>query len=196
MRLGLKSKVLIGVMALGLVGTVGSTLALTRNGAAGAGNPGAFDQAVYLYWGNEASTASIANVENLAASVTQYRGLEVSPQTTKSVAGSVRLTFTLEKAEGNHHIEGLTVKVYKIDAAFDAEHASEQIAGKAAAPVLDKNTLTGYTDLPVVASSNAHTTTGHYAIQIFWDGSIDEAAGHESYALGASVTISQSFLAA
>lgn len=194
MKLGLKGKILIGVMAVSLVGGVGSAFALTRNGASVTGRSGAFDGAIYLYWGSESSTVSIDNVENLSAGVAQYRGLEVTPKSSKSVAGNVRLTFTLAPTAGSHHIKGLTVNVYKIDAAFDAGTVETQISGKVAAPVLNESNLTGTTDLAVVASENVHETAGHYAIQVVWTGAND--GEHPSYDLDGSITISQLFIAA
>ena len=195
MKLGLKSLVLVGVMACALAGGVGSALALTRTGASAAANSGAFDQAVYLYWGHETSTASIADVENLSAGVAQYRGLVVSPKSTKSVAGNVQLTFTLAATAGNYHIKGLSVSVYKIDAAFDAEHVVEQIGAKEASPVLDEAHPTGVANLAIAADpSDVHETVGYYAIKVLWTGAND--GDHPSYTLDCNITISQSFAAA
>ena len=188
-----KSKVLIGLMAICLLGGVGSTLALTRSGASVTGTPGAFDQAVYLYWGSGDSSVSISDVENLNNTDTQYRGLTVSPKTTKTVAGNVRLTFTLAASAGNHHINGLTVSVYKIDSAFDAENVATQISGKVASPVLSSTNLTDTTDLAVAAGVNSHETVGYYAIAVSWTGANDPE--NPAYTLDASVTISQSFVA-
>ncbi len=193
MGLGLKGKILIGIMAAALVGGVGSAVALTRTGASGTGTPGAFDGAVYLYWGHESTSTTITDVENLSAGVAQYRGLTVSPQSSKSVAGNVRLTFTLAPTAGTHHIKGLTVSVYKIDAAFDAENVVAQIGEKAASPVLDEEHLTGTTDLAVVSAANVHETVGYYAIKVLWSGVND--GEHPTYDLDASITISQSFVA-
>ena len=189
--MGLKKKILIGVMACCLVGGVGSALALSRTGASGTGTTGAFDQAVYLYWGHEASSTSIDNVENLSAGVAQYRGLTVSPKSSKSVAGNVQLTFTLAATAGDHHIKGLTVSVYKIDAAFNEATVATQIAGKVAAPVLTENNLSGVTNLAIVADSVVHETVGYYAIEVAWTGAND--GSHPSYTLDASITIAQAF---
>lgn len=191
MGLGLKSKILIGVMACCLVGGAGSALALSRTGAGGTGTAGAFDSAVYLYWGHESSTVEINNVENLSAGVAQYRGLTVSPKSSKSVAGNVQLTFTLAATAGEHHIEGLTVNVYKIDAAFNEATVATQIAGKVASPVLNKSNLSGVANLAVEASENVHETVGYYAIEISWTGAND--GSHPSYTLDAGITISQAF---
>ena len=191
MKLGLKSMVLVGVMACALAGGVGSALALSRTGASAAGTPGAFDQAVYLYWGHESSTASISNVENLSAGVAQYRGLTVSPKSTKSVAGNVQLTFTLAKSTGNYHMKGLTVSVYKIDAAFDAGTVATQIEGKVASPVLDEAHPSGVTNLAIAASENINETVGYYAIEVAWTGAND--GEHPAYTLDCNITISQSF---
>lgn len=194
MKLGLKSMVLLGVMACALAGGIGSALALTRTNASAAGNTGAFDQAVNLYWGHESTTATISNVQDLSAGTPQYRGLTVSPKTTKSVAGNVRLTFTLAATAGNYHIKGLTVSVYKIDAAFDAENVETQISEKIASPVLNESNLSGTTDLAVATNANAHETIGYYAIKVAWTGAND--AEHPAYTLDCSITIAQSFIAA
>lgn len=195
MGLGLKGKVLVGVMALSLVGGVGSAFAaFTRTGANAAGRTGAFDEAVYLYWGHESTTATISNVENLSAGVAQYRGLTVSPKSTKSAAGNVQLSFELSATAGSHHVNGVTVSVYKIDAAFDAENVATQIGGKVAAPVLDIDHLTGSTNLAVAASENVHETVGYYAIEIVWSGAND--GEHPSYTMDGKITISQSFVEA
>ena len=195
MRLGLKGKILIGVMAVSLVGGVGSAIALTRTGANGQGRTGKYDEAVYLYWGHESTTATIDNVEDLSAGVAQYRGLTVSPKSTKTVAGNVQLTFTLAPSAGDHHIKGLTVSVYKIDAAFDAGTVATQIEGKVAAPVLNESNLTGTTNLAVSTHvTDAHETVGYYAIKVEWTGAND--GEHPSYTLDADITINQTFIAA
>ena len=190
-----KSKVLIGLMALCLLGGVGSTLALTRSGASATGTPGAFDQAINLYWDEGAhSSVTIANVENLTAGSTQYRGLECAPISSKTVEGKVRLTFTLAASEGEHHIKGLTVSVYEIDSRFDAENVATQIAGKEAAPVLNENNLTGIAEFDLDTHYEPHYSHAYYAIAVSWTGAIDTE--HPTYTLDASVTITQSFVAA
>lgn len=194
MKLGLKGKILIGVMAVALVGGVGGAIALARTGARGNGGTGNFDEAVYLYWGHESTTATIAAVEDLNAGVAQYRGLTVSPQSSKSVSGNVRLTFTLAPTPGNHHIKGLSVSVYKIASAFDAGSVETQISGKVASPILNESNLSDTTDLAVSTHpTDAHETVGYYAIKVLWTGAND--GEHPTYDLDASITISQSFIA-
>ena len=188
-----KSKVLIGLMALCLLGGVGSTLALTRSGAAATGTPGAFDKAVYLYWGHEESSVTLPNVQNLQPSVAQYVGLTVSPKTSKSVTGNVQLTFALAASEGNHHIKGLTVSVYKIDAELNQATAAEQIQGKSASPILNEEHLSGVTNIGISSAGAAHETVAYYAIAVNWSGAIDTE--NPTYTLDASITISQAFVA-
>ena len=188
-----KSKVLIGLMALCLLGGVGSGLALTRAGASATGTPGAFDNAVYLYWGHEESSVELPDVEELQPSVPQYVCLTVSPKSSPTVSGNVRLTFTLAASSGNHHIKGLSASVFKIDAAFDAENVATQIQGKVASPVLNESNLTGTTDLAIAVSESTHETVGYYAIQVNWSGAND--AENPTYTLDASITISQAFVA-
>lgn len=188
-----KSKVLIGLMALCLLGGVGSTLALTRSGASVTGTPGAFDQTINLYWDEgEETSVTIPNVEDLTASSTQYRGLSVNPISSKSVHGKIRLSFALAVSEGNHHIKGLTVGVYKIDSVFDAENVLTQIAGKEASPVLNEENLTGIAEFAVETGDEYHYSHANYAIAVTWSGAIDTE--HPAYTLDASVTITQSFV--
>lgn len=188
-----KSKVLIGLMALCLLGGVGSTLALTRSGAAATGTPGAFDKAIYLYWGHEETAVTIASVQNLQPSVAQYRGLTVSPQSTKSLTGNVQLTFTLAASEGNHHIKGLAINVYPLEAALDEENAATQIGETFAAATLNEDHLTQQINIGISSSGAAHETVKYYAIKVTWSGANDSE--HTDYTLDASLTISQSFVA-
>lgn len=191
MGLGLKSKILIGVMACCLVGGAGSALALSRSGVDATGTAGAFDSAVYLYWGHESSSTTIAPVEDLAAGATQYRGLTVSPKSSKSVAGNVQISFTLAATGATNHLKGLTVSVYTIDAAFDEEHVEEQIDEKVASPVLDEGHLTGSVNLAIATNASVHETVGYYAIAVAWTGAND--GEHPTYTLDATLTIAQAF---
>ena len=188
-----KSKVLIGLMALCLVGGVASAVALTRTGATATGQPGAFDKAIYLYWGHNASEAEIDDVEDLQVNVPQYRYLEVSPQSTKSVAGNVTLTFTLAASTGNYHIQGLTVSVYKTASLADDDSVATLINGIVAEPVLSASALTGTTSFAITADDAAHETKAYYAIAINWNGAND--AEHPTYDMSGSLTIAQSFAA-
>ena len=188
-----KSKVLIGLMALCLLGGVGSTLALTRSGAAATGNPGAFDKAIYLYWGHEETSVTIAPVQNLQPSVAQYRGLTVSPQSTKSLTGNVQLTFALAASEGNHHIKGLAINVYPLEAALDEENAETQIGSTFAAATLNEANPTQLINIGISSSGATHETVKYYAIKVTWSGVNDPE--HTDYTLDASLTISQSFVA-
>ena len=188
-----KSKVLIGLMAVCLLGTVGSALALAKNDASATGTPGAFDKAVYLYWGHEATTAEIADVENLQPSTPQYRYLEVSPQSTKTVAGNVTLTFTLAQTAGEHHLQGLTISVYKTESLATDGTVAGLIEGKSAAPVLNASNLSGQTSFAVAADAAAHETKAYYAIEISWSGANDQTEGHEEYTMSGSLTIAQAF---
>ena len=188
-----KSKVLIGLMALCLLGGVGSTLALTRNGASATGQPGAFDKAIYLYWGHEETSVTIAPVQNLQPSVAQYRGLTVSPQSTKSLTGNVQLTFALAASEGNHHIKGLAINVYPLEAALDEENAETQIGSTFAAATLNEANPTQLINIGISSSGAAHETVKYYAIKVTWSGVNDPE--HTDYTLDASLTISQSFAA-
>lgn len=188
-----KFKFLIGLMAFSLAGTVGGALALTRNSATGTGTPGAYDKAIYLYWGSEQTETSLSDMTNLSANTAQYRYLSVTPKSSKSVTGTVTLTFTLAGAGENTHMEGLTVSVFKTDSLAADSTVAGLIEGKTATPVLDKTHLSGTATFTVSAGEAVHETNAYYAIQVVWTGAIDQQ--HPTYELGATVKISQSFAA-
>ena len=188
-----KLAVLVGLMALSAAGTVGGALALTRNSATGSGSAGSFDKAIYLYWGSESTTASLDDVNDLSAGDAQYRYLSVTPKSSKSVAGTVTLTFTLASGGANTHMEGLTVNVYKTDALANDSTVEAAISEKVASPVLTKANLEGTTTFAVSAGEDVHETNAYYAIEVVWTGANDSE--HPTYELGASLTISQSFAA-
>ena len=189
-----KSKVLVGLMAICLLGGVGSTLALTRNGAAATGQPGAFDQAIYLNWGTDQTSVSLDNVQNLLPGTPQYRYLEVSPKATKTVVGNVQLTFTLAQTAGEHHIKGLSVSVFRTNALLNDETVAAGIAELTAAPVLDEDHLTGVVNIAITAGETAHEEKAYFAIAIEWTG--DQDTEHTSYTMSGDVTIAQAFVAA
>ena len=180
-------------MAFSLAGTVGGALALTRNSATGTGTPGAYDKAIYLYWGSESSTAELADMDSLSANTAQYRYLSVTPKSSKTVTGTVTLTFTLASGGAETHMEGLTVSVYKTDSLATDSTVATLIEGKSATPVLDKDHLSGTATFTVSAAEAVHETNAYYAIQVVWTGAIDQQ--HPTYELGATVNISQSFAA-
>lgn len=188
-----KRKVLVGLMALSLLGGVGGALALTRNAANMGGTTGAFDQAIYLNWDSDQSTKSLTNVTDLQPSTPQWRYLTVAPKSTKTVAGTVTLTFTLAKSEGNCHIKGLTVSVYKTASLATDDTVATLVDKVTPAPVLSESNLSGTTTFAVTAAENAHETTAYYAIKVLWTGAND--GDHTTYVLGGQVNISQAFAA-
>ena len=189
-----KSKVLVGLMALSLLGGVGSALALTRTGAAGTGTAGAFDQAIYLNWGTDQTSVSLDNVQNLLPGTPQYRYLEVSPKATKSVAGNVQLTFTLAATTGEHHIKGLSVSVYRTNALLNDENVAAGIAELSATPVLDEDHLSGTVNVAITAGDAAHEVKAYFALAIAWTG--DQDTVNTSYTMSGDVTIAQVFVPA
>ena len=186
-----KLKVLIGLMAASLAGGAGGAFALTRNSASSTGTAGAFDKAVYLYWGSESSTASLENVDDLVANTPQYRYLSVTPKSSKGVSGTVTLNFELESGGASTHMKGLTVSVYKTASLATDLTVASLIDGVSAAPVLDESHLTGSTTFTVSTAADVHETEAFYAIKVVWTGINDSE--HPTYALGASLTINQSF---
>ena len=141
MGLGLKGKVLIGIMACCLVGGVGSTLALTRNAATGNATTGAFDQAIYLYWDSESTTKVLADCDELTANVPVYRYLTVSPKSSKTVAGLINqvdpepvldsshltgsTTFSVLASENVHETQAF----YAIKVVYDGTYVANKTLG-------------------------------------------------------------------
>lgn len=190
-----KRKVLIGLMALCLAGSVGGVLALTRQQASGTGTTGAFDKAVYLYWGSKQDSVTLGAVENLTANTAQYKYLSVTPESSKTVSGTVTLSFTLAATNATNHLKGLTVSVYETASLADDDHVASLIDGVTPTPVLDEDHLTGTATFSVTATNNAvNVTNKYYAIKVLWTGANDSA--HTTYTLGGTVTIAQSFAAA
>ena len=189
-----KKKVLIGLMAACLLGTIGSVFALTRNNATASGTAGQVDQAIYLYWGEGSTTATINNVQNLTTAEPAYRYLEVSPKSSKTLTGTVTVSFTLAPEDANHHVSGLTVSVYKLDAALNPATATSAdyvtaIGAKSATPALDVDHLTGNATVAVTTSGGvAHYSHAYFAIAISYNG-----AQVANKTMGGQVTISQSF---
>ena len=186
-----KLKVLVGLMALSLAGGAGGVFALTRSSATQTGTAGAFDKAIYLYWGSEASTANLNTLDNLVASTPKYNYLSVTPKSSASVSGTVTLTFTLSSGGANTHMEGLTVSVYKTASLTDDEHVEAAIGGLTPTPVLTKDSLSGTTTFSVAQGAGVHETNAYYAIKVVWSGAID--TDHPENPMSATLTISQSF---
>ena len=186
-----KSKVLIGLLALCVAGSVGGVFALTRNATTKTGTPGAYDKAIYLFWGSGQDSVELDEMNNLNAGVAQYRYLTVAPKSTQGVEGKIRLTFTLASGGENTHMEGLSVAVYKTASLATDESVAGLIGEVQAEPTLNKTTLTGTTEFNVAADEN-HETKAYYAIKVLWDGSQDNE--HQSYQMGAILNISQSFI--
>lgn len=195
--MNVKSKVLIGLMALSLAGTIGGVFALTRNAASKTGSSGAYDKAIYLFWDHEQTEKTIANVTNLTNGEAQYRYLTVAPKSTKGVEGNVQLTFTLSLAGANTHMNGLTVSVYRTASLATDGTVAGLISAVAAEPVLDSTHLTGTTNFAISARDQEHAGDfedfAYYAIKVEWDGSNDQE--HQNYTMSANLTIAQAFVA-
>ena len=189
----LKGKLLIGLMAVSLAGGIGGAIALTRNSATSGGTPGGFDQAIYLNWESGQSTLSLSDITTLSAGTPQYRYLTVAPKSTKTVTGTVTLTFTLSAGGAETHMKGLTVSVFETASLATDQTVAGLIAEVEAEPILNESNLSGTTSFTVSTNASAHETTKYYAIQVAWTGANDQT--HPTYALGASLSISQAFAA-
>ncbi len=187
-------KVLLGLMALGLAGGVGTTLALTRNAAEQSSINGGTDQAIYLNWGGSTETNVVSAIESLAAKETQYRYLVVSPKATNKLSGTVSVNFSLTVPEGNV-ITGLTVDVYKTDTYKKESPVTSTSEESKTAPdslvcTLKAGNLTGTSEIAVDGSDKDKANpTAYYTLAFTWDGS--DIATSETF--GASLKISQSF---
>ena len=187
----IKSKILIGVMALALVGGIGSAFALTRYEAVGTGTSPAFDAAIYLYWDSESdASANLDDIPPLSTNDPVYRILTVAPKSTKSVTGTVTLNFTLAEV-GDCVLDGLSVAVYAADNETTEENAKTKIGSADPIFTLTGSSKTGQTSFTVSAASGVHESANYYAIKVNYNGA---PLGENS--LGGRVTIAQSFAVA
>ena len=181
--MGFKKKALIGLMALSLAGTVGSVLALTSVGANKTVNAG-LDSAIYLYWGEGSTSATIENVTDLAPGVAQYRELTVAPRASASVAGTLTVNFAITCGEDNS-VNGLSFKVFETTE-FSAEAKAVAIA---AAPKAQLSAAANV-DMEITISAGVETTKLYY-LSFEYDGTMQA----EGKTFGGQMTISQSFAA-
>ena len=191
-------KILIGLMALGLVGGVGATLALTRTDASGSYDGQGTDSAIYLNWGStEQQTAVTAEVKDLNANVAAYRYVVVAPKASTSVKGTVSVVFTLDveysdenKTTASTVLTGLTVGVYgaelKTTKDGDNEIKSIEKSGDVLATLSMAGTKTYTASFDVDGSTTIETK--YYALEFIFDGS---SIGDNTF--GGSLAVSQSF---
>ncbi len=176
-------------MALGLVGGIGSAVALTRTAAEQKSTSLGTDKAVYLYW-DENTTAknSIAEVTDLAANSTAYRYIVVAPKMSKTLEGTVSITFALSvDSSKNQDLTGLTVDIKENSSADDNGTAVENgYSGTLNLSEEGKNTATATFD--VNGASDA-APTKYYKFGFTWDGT--SVASGKTF--GGSLKISQSF---
>ena len=184
-----RQKVLLGLMALGLVGGIGSAVALTRTAAEQKNTSLGTDKAVYLYW-DENTTAknSIAEVENLTANSTEYRYIVVAPKMSKTLEGTVSITFTLSvDSSRNQELAGLTVDITENSSADkNGTAVVNGYTGSLNLTETGKNTATATFD--VNGASDA-APTKYYKIGFTWDGT----SVSDGKTFGGSLGISQSF---
>ena len=176
--MGLKRKALIGIMALCLLGSVGGAVALTTTAANGAVKNNV-DSAVVFSWNQN----SIPSIESLKGGVRQYSYVGATVNSSKSVAGTVTVSFTLAAQDANAKtgvLTGLTVTIYQASVEITSENvATYAVAGNKQFE-LDATHLTNNATFSVVAGDAAHATSSYFAIAFDYDGS----------PLGASETLS------
>lgn len=192
-----KSKVLLLSlgMALCVGGGVGAAVAITRNAAGNTGS-GVFDKVISLYWSEGVSTASLTDMEELTVDVPQYRYLEVTPESSKTVAGTVSVNFKLTAADSTKDIKGINISVYALDSALsdpDDAAIAGAIGSKTAALAINSSSTEGTTTFSVAVNEKEgfHKTNAYYGIKVVYDGS-QQASGKT---LGGILTMTQSFAA-
>ena len=136
-----KRKVLIGLMALCLAGTIGAAFATAGlvHQAAEQTQSGHTDKAIQMDWDAGSKTA-IAGINQLAAGENDYRSLQVVLTKTATLTGSARVTLTLTPAVTDPEtrtptLSGLTVKVYLTESLENVSVANYSFDETAKTPV-------------------------------------------------------------
>ncbi len=192
-------KVLLGLMVLGLAGTVGTTFALTRKSATSSINGNGTDTAIYVTWGKNATT-DFAEVEDLEAKKPVYRYVVMQSNSSKSLAGTLSLTFTLNVGQqqeataadtDNYVLTGLTVDIYSVDSYQKTSFSTEgDNPTDTKLATLDATTDKTFThDVTITASDSTQTINKYYTLVFTWDGT-PVGDGNK---FGGYLAISQSF---
>jgi len=188
------SKILILSLGMALCagGAVGAAVAFDQTSASIADQTAVVDKAAQLYWGAGESSADILPVTNLD-STPQFRFLEVSPKTTKTLAGTVTLSFSVA-AYGEHGVcTGVTAEVWEITS---VEKNAETIAATIAAKDVSYRKATisgaGSDSFGISVSANTSSVTNYYAIKMAYDGSYPG----DGNSVSARMTVHQAFAAA
>ncbi len=191
-------KVLLGLMVLGLAGTVGTTFALTRKSATSSINGNGTDTAIYVTWGKNATT-DFAEVEDLEAKKPVYRYVVMQSNSSKSLAGTLSLTFTLNVGQqetavadtNNYVLTGLTVDIYSVDTYQKTSFSTEgDNPTDTKLATLDATTTNTYQhDVTITASESTQTINKYYTLVFTWDGT---PIG-DGNTFGGYLAISQSF---
>jgi len=192
-----KKTVLLAAMGVALLGVAGSALALTYKSATQT-KTGALDSAIYLYWGSGSTNATVSDVESLKAGTNQYRSLTVAPKSSKSVAGTVTVTYTFDVGDSieengvskTSSLKGLTFNVYETASEVTSPSSSD-CAGTPATTLTieDDNDHTATTIFTISSGDAAHETAKYYVLEFSYSG-VQMTDGH---AFGGGVIISQSF---
>lgn len=181
-----RQKVLLGLMALGLVGGIGSAVALTRTAATQQSTSGGTDKAVYLYWGKDTNEPVVStDVTDLKAKVAESRYVVVSPKVSTTLTGTVTVKFALSYEE-NFTLKGLTVTItetstYKGTIA-EGTTAKTLTPGDSAGEVSDTMTFS-------VGGEGNLNPTKYYTLDFVWDGT----PVADDVTFGGSLAISQEF---
>ncbi len=193
-------KVLLGLMALGLAGGVGTTFALTRTAATSSVDGNGTDTAIYVEWGG--ATTDYADVKDLKAQEPQYRFVCVTSNSSKALKGTFNLTFTLnvgtkteDTANATYALTGLTVDVYEVTtygtSSFgdtDTDTYTKVGTLTTATEEGKTNTCTASTTFDGNATSKEEKTK-NYTLVFTWDGT--PVGKDETF--GGYLAISQSF---
>ena len=186
-------KILIGLMALGLVGGIGATLALTRTAANGSYTGQGTDSAIYLNWGDsDQQKAVTTEVKDLSANVAVDRYVVVAPKASTSVKGTISVTFTLSTSTVESKttvLTGLTVGVYSAKLTDNVLGKDGDVLFTLKDADADADAKTGRTYTATFAVDGSTTIdTKYYALEFIYDGS---SIGENTF--GGSLAVSQSF---
>ena len=186
-------------MALCAAGGIGTALAVVSKTKAESTSTSSYDKAIYLYWDHESEeSASLSSMESVTEEP-QYRYLEVSPKSSKTLTGTVTVSFTLaEQSEGvpagkTATTKGITVEVYALGTDATALNVAEKVEA-AASPectLVGPSALTGQASFAVAAGSGVHETVQRYGIKVTWA----PAGVLSTEKVSAQLTIAQSFAA-
>lgn len=181
-------KTLICLMALGLLGTIGTSLALSKKDAEEKSVTGGTDGAIYLRWSSDTQIDNVATkIENIKSNEAQYTCVIVAPKASTNVKGTVSVKFELSIPDKNT-LDGFTVAVYNVDSYTSSLPTG---ATKAWENPLSATNVEASVSFSVDGSKEEEKApTKYYLVEFLWDGT---PSSDSSKTFGGTLKISQSF---